>query len=183
MGLSSAATEAETRWLATLAEVRRQAARVAEAAGVQARTHSKARPVRYPCMRYTAQALLQRCWQAAPGRQPRRSVAGRPGQKYQCRTKSSFWPAGARRRRHVVRRVRGPQHHSGAGGVCGLVGGLALPAVAQCVLRAGAGLARAARFSSNAFVSRTVSWRLTFRLHDSLLRRALKCNFAVGVSF
>ena len=38
MGLCSAAAEAETRWLATLAEVRRQAARVAEAAGMQART-------------------------------------------------------------------------------------------------------------------------------------------------
>ncbi len=31
------AAETEARWLATLAEVRRQAARVAEAAGVQAR--------------------------------------------------------------------------------------------------------------------------------------------------
>ncbi|KAK9832071.1 hypothetical protein WJX81_004065 [Elliptochloris bilobata] len=36
MGTSPGHTEPETRWLATLAEVRRQAARVAEAAGVQA---------------------------------------------------------------------------------------------------------------------------------------------------
>lgn len=68
MGLSSAATEAETRWVATLAEVRRQAARVAEAAGVQARTTRKARPTKHPRMHHTAQALLQRCGQAAaPG--------------------------------------------------------------------------------------------------------------------
>ncbi len=35
MGLAAIDHQAETRWLATLAEVRRQAARVAEAAGVQ----------------------------------------------------------------------------------------------------------------------------------------------------
>ena len=37
MGLAASDHQAETRWLATLAEVRRQAARVAEAAGVQVR--------------------------------------------------------------------------------------------------------------------------------------------------